>query len=370
MPKIRVGIIISAGEIGGGGGVERQFFSFVQNVKSEKYAYYLVLDNRSATNVQSALGELPKSKLLTFSNWNNRFGLKLNALEIAVKCKFFGIKHLHIANFNAFYSPLYSSLKQRFSLTLNQVDCRYSWENSDSRYNSFNSFLGSTSINGIFTWYKAVSDKIQSNFGVTAAAAKSCFVDENHYKPMLPKIKQVIFAARLSDVKRPFLFVDFVHELLKREQDLANKWQFSIYGDGELKKELQHYISKLHLTDNIELSVTNDLSEVFGKSSIFVSTQAYENFTSLSMLEAMSARNAILAFNVGQTSEFAAHNYNALLCEDGDVEAMADNCLKLMQDDTLLNEMQENSRNKVLNQFTLPHFQEDFEAFLNHSLNV
>jgi glycosyltransferase involved in cell wall biosynthesis len=90
-----------------------------------------------------------------------------------------------------------------------------------------------------------------------------------------------------------------------------------------LEGEVRRAIAEHGLGDVVTLSHTPDLSPVLARTRLFVSTQAYENFTSLAMLEAMAAGNAVVAANVGQTAEFVQHGVNGLLTETESPEGFA-----------------------------------------------
>ncbi len=72
-----------------------------------------------------------------------------------------------------------------------------------------------------------------------------------------------------------------------------------------------------------------DLSKYFNYLRIFESCQNYENFTSLSLMEAMAAGNAIRARYVGQTSFVLKTNENGIYIKPDTVEGLVNSILKL-----------------------------------------
>jgi len=68
----------------------------------------------------------------------------------------------------------------------------------------------------------------------------------------------------------------------------------------------------------------------------YVSTQQFENFPSLSMAEAMSTGNAVIAKNAGQTYFFVKENKNGFLCDENSPVSLAEKMKKyiLLNDET------------------------------------
>ncbi|MGH9221089.1 MAG: glycosyltransferase family 4 protein, partial [Vicinamibacterales bacterium] len=181
-----------------------------------------------------------------------------------------------------------------------------------------------TRLDGIFTWYRAfaqVARRLQLFADGTAiVAAKYCFTDPLHFRPDATRERVIVFAGRLSSQKRPLLFVDAVARLVTAEPELVSDWRFEMYGLGVLEHEVRQRIAAHQLDRILRLSHAPDLARVFARSRLFVSTQAIENFTSLAMLEAMAAGNAVIAEDVGQTREFVRDGENGLLVTDATPE--------------------------------------------------
>src|ERR1044071_2637441 len=100
------------------------------------------------------------------------------------------------------------------------------------------------------------------------------------------RINNIIYAGRFAIAKRPLMFVEAIHLLLKQNVDL-NGWNFFMYGRGHQEEEVKQKIKEYGLEKIINLSHDPDLTKVFEQSKCFVSTQDHENFPSLAMNEAM-----------------------------------------------------------------------------------
>jgi glycosyltransferase involved in cell wall biosynthesis len=181
-------------------------------------------------------------------------------------------------------------------------------------------------IDGIYSWYRAFVDAARALHlvpGATLASTPYCFTDTTRFTPG-DKQRLMVFAGRLSNQKRPLLFVDAVASLLRRHGALTEGWHFAMYGGGPLESDVVARIRALGLEQRLSLARTPDMAPVFARSKLFVSTQAFENFTSLAMLEAMAAGNAIVAENAGQTADFVKDHENGVLVAEATPDAFAD----------------------------------------------
>jgi glycosyltransferase involved in cell wall biosynthesis len=117
------------------------------------------------------------------------------------------------------------------------------------------------------------------------------------------------------------------------------------------------------LGDLLTTTHAADMSPVFARSRLFVSTQAFENFTSLALLEAMAAGNAVIAANVGQTAEFVRHGENGLLTADESAQGFADAMTQYLGHPERHPRMAACSRALATEVHTIEHFAEDIRAF-------
>ena len=108
-------------------------------------------------------------------------------------------------------------------------------------------------------------------------------------------------------------------------------WKLRIWGDGEDRKLLLSRIEKLGLSPQIELpGVTDRVAEELAQSSIYVVSSRWEGL-SLAMIEAMSAGNAIVSFDLPCAKDSLTPECG-LVIPSGNVDAMADALRKMMTD--------------------------------------
>ncbi len=224
-----------------------------------------------------------------------------------------------------------------------------------------------TRLDGIYSWYRAfvdVSTRYVSQRGQPLVrAARFCFTEPDRFKPAPAKERLIVFAGRLSKQKRPLLFIDAIARLRALEPYLVASWHFEMYGQGVLQRDVASRIAQLGLQDVLTMTSAVDLAPVFARSRLFVSTQAFENFTSLAMIEAMAAGNAVIAEDVGQTSEFVRHGENGLLVSPATPDAFAGAMAEYLRYPERHTEMAAASRALTTGVHTIEHFADDITSF-------
>ena len=219
-------------------------------------------------------------------------------------------------------------------------------------------------LNGIFSWYQAFVDAIRGrSTPPVVRSARFCFTDPDRFHPAPVKEPLVVFAGRLSEQKRPLLFVDAVARLRAIDPELVGRHRFCLYGTGALQRQVVDRIAQHGLQSVIELTHGVDLAPLFARSKLFVSTQAIENFTSLSMLEAMAAGNAIIAEDIGQTREFVKDGHNGFLVAAPTAEGFANAMATYLRSPERHAAMAAASRTIATEVHTREHFANDITAF-------
>jgi glycosyltransferase involved in cell wall biosynthesis len=224
-----------------------------------------------------------------------------------------------------------------------------------------------TRLDGVYTWYTAFADAARRHHLVSdetlVRPARYCFTNSERFHSQVPKEKLVVFAGRLSEQKRPWLFVEAVAALRKRCPALVDGWRFEMYGGGVLHDRVTSLIAAYGLGDILTLTSTPDMAPVFARSRLFVSTQALENFTSLAMLEAMSSGNAVVAEDVGQTREFAVNGENGLLVQPATGETFATAIAEYLGHPEWHDRMAAASRERAMRVHTIENFVADITAY-------
>ena len=373
-------------DVSGGGGAERFWADISQMFKSDSLKIYFFIDkityktliNVNRINNHKNIIIIPKSP-------KNNLELFPYLAILFFKILRYKIKIIHIGFYGAqyyklckFFSLLPKKIKPKLSITIVSCFTSYcfiskSFENDYKMKFRYQDLFNNVKIDGILTWYKKFKEVNDSDNIIKSNSyiypIKSFFTNLDNYRPSKNKSNIIVFASRLTKIKRPLLYIEVISLIKLLHPNIFEDWEFHIYGDGQQMNELKESVKSKFLENNVQLKKSYDLSLVFPYTRLFVSTQELENFTSLSMLEAMACENAIIAFDVGQTNYFVKDKKNGFLSKDGDIKQMANSIINF----TLLNsseqiELQKQSRRITIDQHNLENFSSELDGYFNHIL--
>jgi glycosyltransferase involved in cell wall biosynthesis len=377
--------MLAVGDLSGSGGAERQFSDLFDHLRRRGRPVTLIT-SASALRRLRAAGRLDSDERVVSLPLGDRpAGGIVNTAWATVLLLFAtvgrGYDNVHVALPTPSYVPYLAALRllpkswrPRTSVTV--IDCTLA-ENLRSgqagdRYeqqvlDAHRLYLRWTRPDGVFSWYRSI---VSANATMTlwpratrVTAARFCFTDPAKFSPAPGKAPLIVWAGRLSVQKRPLLFVDAVAELARRGSGHLDGWRFEMYGRGPLEQDVAARIRQHGLADVLSLSHSIDMAAVFARSRVFVSTQAFENFTSLAMLEAMAAGNAVIAEDVGQTREFVRPGENGLVVSPATPSAFADAIERYLLEPATHERMAAASRKLATEVHTVEHFADDITAF-------
>lgn len=148
-------------------------------------------------------------------------------------------------------------------------------------------------------------------------------IDEQLIKPVkyARESKRIISVGRLVPAKNYEMLVDVANIVLKKHQD----WSWDIYGDGQLRKQLQNRINQSGLTAWLHLrGAVDDIYDRYGDYSFLVMTSSYEGFPMV-LLEGMANGLPLVAFDVTTGPKYIIHNNeNGFLVPEISAKKMAD----------------------------------------------
>ena len=324
--------LVAVPDLSGSGGAERQFCNFYEYFNSpsnhSKNKLYLITDKDSLQNLKNA--DIIKNDVNVIVLKTYQFTI-LNLLNFIFQLFINRINLLHIVNtythhnFNLIFKfkKIHQLIQVKLSINnevAELIDDLKEYNKSGTlmtRYmNSIKILLENIKPTGVYTWYKVVADELKkSNLIDTekcvVKSSEYCFTDLRKFVPLPNKQNHVVYASRLCVEKNPLLMVEAVKYLKENFIEDISNYKFLVYGKGELSKEMEVLINKYDLNKYFTLSFSSSMQNIFGVSKIFISTQPIENFTSLSMLEAMACGNVIIAKNIGQTNLFVKEAKNA-----------------------------------------------------------
>jgi len=133
--------------------------------------------------------------------------------------------------------------------------------------------------------------------------------------------------------------------------------------EGKSSKDLQQYVKDNNLEDRVEiLGFVRNVEDELSNSSAFVFPSYYEGLGG-ALIEAFAAKLPCICSNLPVLKEVVGDKAGALFCAPGDYKCLAEQILKLYQDEDLRNSLSEYSYTRFKKQFQL-------EAINNQMLDM
>lgn len=180
-----------------------------------------------------------------------------------------------------------------------------------------------------------------------AVQAKGCVI-VNPIPDSLPQAfdgvrkKRIVNFCRLSKQKNLSLLIDAFDLFIQGHRD----YQLEIIGNGELKAEIQDYITQKGLTDSVVLrSHCADVHKEILDYAMFVSSSDYEGMSN-SMLEAMAIGLPTICTDcpIGGAACIIQDHMNGILTPVGDAQALAAAMAEVADDAELAERLSVNGR--------------------------
>ena len=115
-------------------------------------------------------------------------------------------------------------------------------------------------------------------------------------------------------------------------------------GDGPERLKAENLVNKLNLDGRVLfLGNSDEVAKILCFSDVFLLPSETESF-GLAALEAMAAKNAIISTNSGGLPEVNISGKTGFLSNVGDIKDMAKNAIKVLKNDTVLDEFKQNAK--------------------------
>jgi len=170
------------------------------------------------------------------------------------------------------------------------------------------------------------------------------------------KIKTILYVGRLEKYKGIDHLIKAIH-LLKRDNDVHLK----IIGDGPYRRNLEYFVEKLNLTNNIVFLGKRNLSEIvdeYYKAEVLVSPSLHESF-GLVLIEALKSGLDVLSTPVGEAPFLIRNNMILGLKIPLDSKDIAKKLKNLIDNKTGLNNV---INNRLLNRYSYDSISKKIEA--------
>ncbi|MGL5963546.1 MAG: glycosyltransferase family 4 protein [Fusobacteriaceae bacterium] len=157
--------------------------------------------------------------------------------------------------------------------------------------------------------------------------------------------KKIVSVGRLDGQKG----YDRLIEAWKIVIEKNDEWILEIYGDGIDKKKLKSKILELNLENSFLLKgSTNKIEEKYRNSSIYVMSSRYEGF-GMVLIEAMSHGLPVISFDcLSGPRDIISDNKDGYLVKNGDIEALAEKILDLMENNEKRKEFGKEAKKNVV----------------------
>ncbi|MED1467600.1 glycosyltransferase family 4 protein [Bacillus salipaludis] len=152
----------------------------------------------------------------------------------------------------------------------------------------------------------------------------------------------------------------YLFEALSLLKDDLYNVEVRIVGDGEMREELENQIKELKLKNVYFLGSRNDIPKLLSQSDIFVQPTLSDTLP-ISIIEAMFAKQAILATNVGGIPEIIQDNYTGLIVEPANPKELAEKLLLLVQNQLLRVVLAKKAKNFADEQLTVTNMVKEID---------
>lgn len=142
---------------------------------------------------------------------------------------------------------------------------------------------------------------------------------------------------------------------------------FLVVGEGVLREEASLLTERMGISDRVHfVGQRKDVAEILRSSDLLAVTSYKEGF-GRTITEAMSSELPVVSFESGATGEIIVDGVTGYLTPEGDVEAFAHACLKLLRSVDLREEFGRAGLARAIEKFDVPTFVERTETVLREA---
>lgn len=159
----------------------------------------------------------------------------------------------------------------------------------------------------------------------------------------------IITASRLTKIKG----IDYLISALKIVKDKGFNFHYFCIGDGEEEETLKSMTKEQGLMDRISfMGYQSNIADWLGMCDIFA-LPSLEEFHSIAILEAMRAKKAIVATNIGGNPESLRDEKDALLVPSKDSVALSNALILLLSSEELREKLSDSAYKRFKVLFTI-----------------
>lgn len=188
--------------------------------------------------------------------------------------------------------------------------------------------------------------------------------DKDHFKKAVAPNgeKILVHTSNFRKVKR---VDDVIHVFKKVYEKIPSK--LLLVGDGPERRKLEDLCREIGLCDEIRFLGKQDaVEELLAIADLFIMPSASESF-GLAALEAMACQVPVISSNVGGLPELNLNGVTGFLSNIGNVNEMAQNAIKLLEDEALLNKFRHNALTQA-KRFDISNILPKYEKYYEYIL--
>src|SRR5690554_3371790 len=172
----------------------------------------------------------------------------------------------------------------------------------------------------------------------------------------------LVHTSNFRKVKRT---MDVIHIFKKVQDKLPSK--LLMVGDGPERTQAEQLARDLDIAHNVRFLGKQDaIEEILSVSDLFLIPSGSESF-GLAALEAMACRVPVISSNIGGLPELNLEGVTGFLCDVGDIDAMAEKALYVLEDCDRLEKFKEAALNRAKD-FELDKIMPQYEAYYHEVL--
>ncbi|GHA30636.1 N-acetyl-alpha-D-glucosaminyl L-malate synthase BshA [Salinimicrobium marinum] len=180
------------------------------------------------------------------------------------------------------------------------------------------------------------------------------FIDIMKYKNSFTDCQRSLMAdedekiiSHISNFRKVKRIDDVIQIFYKVQKRIKAK--LIMVGQGPEKEPAEELVHELGIEDKVVfLGESNEIDKILCFSDLFLLPSKSESF-GLAALEAMVNRVPVISTNTGGIPEVNIHGYSGYLSEVGDVDDMANNAVKILQDTKTLETFKDNAQKQACN---------------------
>jgi N-acetyl-alpha-D-glucosaminyl L-malate synthase BshA len=179
------------------------------------------------------------------------------------------------------------------------------------------------------------------------------FIDAEKYRTNFTDCQRSLMAkenqkiiTHISNFRKVKRIPDVIKIFYKIQSQIPSK--LIMVGEGPEKEKAELLCEEYGIADKVLfLGNSNEIDKILCFSDLFLLPSETESF-GLAALEAMINKTPVISSNAGGIPEVNVQGVTGYLSDVGNVEEMAENAIKILQDETILNTFKENALQNAL----------------------